>query len=383
LTYSQAEEYIWSSTDGKDSRGDLEGFRLLLEKLGNPQKRLKYAHVAGTNGKGSTCAFIFGIMRAAGYHVGLYTSPHLVRTNERIRFDDMDISDADFARLTTKVRDALEVLGQSLPIFMLLTAVAFLYFSERKPKIVILEVGLGGRLDATNIIDLAEVTVITRIGLDHTELLGNTLAEIAREKAGIIKPGSVVVLTRQEPEVEAVIIETAQRVGAFVRKAKSPSPMPQLGLKGMYQGENAATAIEAGYVLHERGFQVSEIDILNGLYNARWPGRFEVLQMSPYVILDGAHNQNGVEALAKSLTSVFGDKKIHFIFNARKDKDHTAMLDVIRPIAASISIDVPASTALAEIMPTLAPDDVLCVLGTLYQIGEVHQFFDDRGGQNV
>jgi dihydrofolate synthase/folylpolyglutamate synthase len=378
LTYSQADEYIWSLTDGKDSRGDLDGFSRLLDYLGNPHKGLKYAHIAGTNGKGSTAAFIFSIMRAAGYHVGLYTSPHLVRTNERIRFDDTDISDSDFARLTTKVRAALDAIDLKLPIFMVLTAVAFLYFSERKPKIVILEVGLGGRLDATNIIDLAEVTVITRIGFDHTELLGNTLAEIAREKSGIIKPGSVVVVANQEPEAEAVILAEAQRIGAFVRKAKSPAPMPQLGLKGMFQGENAAAAIEAGYVLHERGFQVSENDILNGLYSAKWPGRFEVLRMSPYVILDGAHNQNGVEALAKSLTAVFGEKKIHFIFNARKDKDRTAMLNAIQPIAASISIDIPASNALDELLPTLNSDDVVCIFGTLYQIGEVQGYFNKK-----
>ncbi|MBH2006230.1 MAG: bifunctional folylpolyglutamate synthase/dihydrofolate synthase [Myxococcaceae bacterium] len=265
--------------------------RLLLSRVGNPHRGFSSLHVAGTNGKGSTCAFAFSILREQGYKVGLYTSPHLACARERIAMNGCMISEADFARLQA-------ILPQGGTFFERLTVMAFLYFAEQKVDMAVIEVGLGGRLDATNVLTPLAVG-ISRIGLDHQEWLGDNLLEIAAEKAGILKPGVPACWSPQEPEVDAVFC----RMGGS-NAYQSIEPSWELGLKGSFQSQNASLAVS---LIRSAGIDVSSRAIQDGLRKTRWPCRYEWISENPKVLIDGAHNPDGTQTLIDSLREDLGD----------------------------------------------------------------------------
>ena len=334
----------------RDVRLGLHRTEELLERLGRPQDRLRIVHVAGTNGKGSTCAFTAGILQAAGYKVGLFTSPYVLRFNERIQVNREDISDEDLLAVALEVREAAERMDEQPTAFELITAAALLHFAQVGCTAVVLEVGLGGRLDSTNVV-VPEVCAITSIALDHTHVLGDTIAKIAHEKAGIIKAGIPVVSYKQKPEAEAVIMQRAREVGApvsvprFGRIHAHAEGLHQvfsydgftdvrLKLAGTYQPNNAVMAIEIARVLRGRGFEISDEAIKAGLEATVWQGRFEVVRDNPTVIVDGGHNEQGANVLAASLREYFPQGGVTFVMNVLRDKNYRAMIDATLPLAA-------------------------------------------------
>lgn len=349
------------------SRLGLERIRELLERLGRPQDRLKFVHVAGTNGKGSTCAYLASILGAAGHRTGMFTSPYIERFEERIRVDGVMISPDELRDVTLAVREHAEAMaeetGDHPTEFELMTAVALEHFARCGCDIVVLEVGLGGRLDSTNVIDAPEVCVIARIGLDHTALLGNTLAAIAGEKAGIIKEGSAVVSWPQESEAMAVIEHAAAEHGCELRMPDfaqleegavkwedGASPFRpfsykewadlRTGILGSYQPQNATVALEAVDVLRGRGWRIPDEAVRAGVAQTRWPGRFEIVEggSSPdgfAIVVDGGHNPQGARALADSLAEVFPGRKPVFVIGVLEDKDYPRMLEDVLPLGSA------------------------------------------------
>ena len=349
------------------SRLGLERIRELLERLGRPQDRLKFVHVAGTNGKGSICAYLASILSAAGHRTGMFTSPYIERFEERIRVDGAMISPDELRDVTLAVREHAEAMaeetGDHPTEFELMTAVALEHFARCGCDIVVLEVGLGGRLDSTNVIDAPEACVIARIGLDHTALLGNTLAAIAGEKAGIIKEGSAVVSWPQEPEAMAVIEHAAAEHGCELRVPDfaqleegavkwedGASPFRpfsykewadlRTGILGSYQPQNATVALEAVDVLRGRGWRIPDEAVRAGVAQTRWPGRFEIVEggSSPdgfATVVDGGHNPQGARALADSLAEVFPGRKPVFVIGVLEDKDYPRMLEDVLPLGSA------------------------------------------------
>lgn len=349
------------------SRLGLERIRELLERLGRPQDRLKFVHVAGTNGKGSICAYLASILGAAGYRTGMFTSPYIERFEERIRVDGVMISPDELRDVTLAVREHAEAMaeetGDHPTEFELMTAVTLEHFARCGCDIVVLEVGLGGRLDSTNVIDAPEACVIARIGLDHTALLGNTLAAIAGEKAGIIKEGSAVVSWPQEPEAMAVIEHAAAEHGCELRMPDfaqleegavkwedGASPFRpfsykewadlRTGILGSYQPQNATVALEAVDVLRGRGWRIPDEAVRVGVARTRWPGRFEIVEggSSPdgfAIVVDGGHNPQGARALADSLAEVFPGRKPVFVIGVLEDKDYPRMLEDVLPLGSA------------------------------------------------
>ena len=407
-------------------RPGLERITELLERMGRPQDRLKFVHVAGTNGKGSTCAYIASILQEGGYRTGLFTSPYIIEFEERIRVNGENIPSDALRDITLFVREhseaMAEISGEHPTEFELMTAVAFEHFARSECDIVVCEVGLGGRLDSTNIIDPPEACVITRIGLDHTEFLGDTPAKVAAEKAGIIKPGSAVVSWPQEDEgALQAIVDAAKRCGANV-------VVPDMGLLkvggvsaegirsftyggesfttkllGSYQPSNAALAIETARQLRERGWKLTNDVIERGVANTSWPGRFEVVSDDmPVVVVDGGHNPQGAEVLADSLRDVFDGRRIVFLMSVLADKDYPAMIEQVAPLgvawvcvtspnaARALSADDLASeirkhvdasvvietadgfaSAMKRAREIAGSDGVVCAFGSLYSIAEI------------
>lgn len=349
------------------SRLGLERIRELLERLGRPQDRLKFVHVAGTNGKGSICAYLASILSAAGHRTGMFTSPYIERFEERIRVDGAMISPDELRDVTLAVREHAEAMaeetGDHPTEFELMTAVALEHFARCGCDIVVLEVGLGGRLDSTNVIDAPEACVIARIGLDHTALLGNTLAAIAGEKAGIVKEGSAVVSWPQEPEAMAVIEHAAAEHGCelrvpdfaqleegAIRWEDGASPFRSFsykewadlrtGILGSYQPQNATVALEVVDVLRGRGWHIPDEAVRAGVAQTRWPGRFEIVEggSSPdgfAIVVDGGHNPQGARALADSLAEVFPGCKPVFVIGVLEDKDYPRMLEDVLPLGSA------------------------------------------------
>ena len=349
------------------SRLGLDRIRELLERLGRPQDRLKFVHVAGTNGKGSTCAYLASILSAAGHRTGMFTSPYIERFEERIRVDGVMISPDELRDVTLAVREHAEAMaeetGDHPTEFELMTAVALEHFARCGCDIVVLEVGLGGRLDSTNVIDAPEACVIARIGLDHTALLGNTLAAIAGEKAGIIKEGSAVVSWPQEPEAMAVIEHAAAEHGCELRMPDfaqleegavkwedGASPFRpfsykewadlRTGILGSYQPQNATVALEVVDVLRGRGWRIPDEAVRAGVAQTRWPGRFEIVEggSSPdgfAIVVDGGHNPQGARALADSLAEVFPGRRSVFVIGVLEDKDYPRMLEDVLPLGSA------------------------------------------------
>ncbi|MGQ9497902.1 MAG: bifunctional folylpolyglutamate synthase/dihydrofolate synthase [Desulfotomaculales bacterium] len=401
----------------------LERVRELLAHVGNPQDNLRAAHIAGTNGKGSTAAMLASILTAAGYRTGLYTSPHLQRHAERFVVDGEPITDERLAALMEsflpRVR-AFVAEGEPRPTeFELLTALAFLYFREARVDIAVVETGLGGRLDATNII-VPEVAVITNVSLDHTAYLGDSVASVAREKAGIIKPG-VPVVTAAEGAALGVIRHRCETLGAplyvvgkdiacwgesagltgqriTVRGLKQTYANLTIPLLGAHQRLNAACAVAAVEVLAERGFRITGEDITRGLAAVRWPGRCEVVRSSPLVLLDGAHNPAGAAALARFLRAHLSGRKITLILGILDDKDREGIVRTLVPLAGKVIVTRPSDTraagwrrvavearkhiaavreeedagaAVKEALAGAGADDVILVTGSLYLVGAV------------
>lgn len=349
------------------SRLGLERIHELLERLGRPQDRLKFVHVAGTNGKGSICAYLASILGAAGHRTGMFTSPYIERFEERIRVDGVMISPDELRDVTLAVREHAEAMaeetGDHPTEFELMTAVALEHFARCGCDIVVLEVGLGGRLDSTNVIDAPEACVIARIGLDHTALLGNTLAAIAGEKAGIVKEGSAVVSWPQEPEAMAVIEHAAAEHGCelrvpdfaqleegAIRWEDGASPFRSFsykewadlrtGILGSYQPQNATVALEVVDVLRGRGWRIPDEAVRAGVAQTRWPGRFEIVEggSSPdgfAIVVDGGHNPQGARALADSLAEVFPGRKPVFVIGVLEDKDYPRMLEDVLPLGSA------------------------------------------------
>ena len=364
MTYEEALEYIHSVCWQKNVPG-LARIGELLGKLGEPQKALRFIHVAGTNGKGSTCAMLAYVLGAAGYRVGLYTSPFIVRFNERMQIDGVQIPDGELAEITEYVKPFAEGMAEKPTEFELITAIAMVYFARHACDYVVLEVGMGGRLDPTNIIEAENVavSVITGIAMDHTAFLGDTDVKIAAEKAGIIKKGvpavfggaHVPVGAKADCEVDpqacaAVIKAKAGEMGApysesrpeALRNVKSDifGSRFDLGeykdmfipLAGVYQPYNAATVLAVLEILKEQGAKLTEKAVRDGLAAVKWPGRFEILCREPLVISDGGHNPEGIDAAVESAKTYFGEK-IQLISGVMADKDYAHMAGRMSEVA--------------------------------------------------
>lgn len=347
-------EYIthhsWSQ-----SRLGLGRIARLCALLGNPQDKLRFIHVAGTNGKSSVCSLFAGVFAAAGVRTGLFTSPYINRFNERMQVDGVEITDEEIAELTAYVRGFAEQMEDHPTEFELITAIAFEWFLRKGCRLVVLEVGLGGRLDATNVIGTPELAVITTIDWDHTEQLGNSLPAIAAEKAGIIKAGGQVLLYPQPPKVEAVFEAACASRGARLAKADLTGLVPEehdlagqrfsygahrhldIQLLGPYQCSNAALVICGVELMGRMGWPVSEQQLRAGLAGVRWPARFEVVRAEkPAVIVDGGHNPQCVRELVKSLEAYFPGQKVVFIAGVMADKDYEAMFKLVLPVAERV-----------------------------------------------
>lgn len=364
---------LWTPQNQKPRRKfDLEHMRVLTQALGHPERRFPSVIVAGTNGKGSTAATLASILSKSGYRTGLYTSPHLIRVNERIAIDGQPISDPEFAEIHSRIETtsreltASGKLDQHPSFFETLTAMAFEYFASAGIEIAVLEVGIGGRLDATNVAEPL-LSVITDISLDHTEWLGNTLTEIAREKAGILRPKGVLVTLPQFPEVNDALGERVRDLAARVVNASAYVPpvtpasedfssesegtphnrywLDVLGekiqvdspLAGRHQLRNVALAIAAAVELkQEFGYEISAQDIATGTANTSWPGRFHVIPGSPKIVLDVAHNPAGAWALRSTLSARYDGRALTIIFGAMRDKDIREIAEILFPLADEV-----------------------------------------------
>ncbi len=326
----------------------LENTRRLLAACGQPQEKLRFLHVAGTNGKGSTCAMMDSILRAADHRTALYTSPHLVDFRERIQVDGQMIPESSVAEGLTLLRDASEGWEQAPTFFELATVLAAWWFARQEAEFVVWETGMGGRLDATNAVTPL-VSVIMPVGLDHQAWLGETIALIAAEKAGIIKPGIPVVSAPQAGEVRAVLEAKAVEVGAQVGFVGVPWEAGPVGLAGAHQRWNAAVAIAA---LRVAGVEVGEEAIRSGLARVKWPGRFQ--RAGAALVVDGAHNPSATEVLVATWREVFGKVKARLVFGVLSDKDASALLHVLRAIADEVWL-VPVAGARGASVDELRP----------------------------
>ncbi len=423
MNYEEALHYIHGTLKFGSKLG-LHNITCLLDLMENPHKKLKYVHVAGTNGKGSTTAFISSILVESGYTVGIFTSPYLQRFTERIKVNQDEISPEDLARITAFVKNKVDIMlenGQNHPTeFEIVTAIAFQYYYEMHCDIVVLEVGLGGRFDSTNVIESPEAAVITTISYDHMNILGDTLPKIAYEKAGIIKEKCDVLLYPQAPEVEEVFEavckeKEARLTPVDLRGIKSGSfsihgqafdykeyRELEISLLGEHQIKNAVMAINTVLLLKAKGYNIPEGAIREGLRKAKWPGRLEVVSANPLVLIDGAHNTEGAKVMASALQKYFPDKKKIFIFGVLKDKDYKSLVEAIAPLAHGFIAVTPNSEralpaheleaflkkycenvsrndtikeAVAKAMESWTPDQLICAFGSLYYIGEVREIF--------
>lgn len=414
----------------------LDEMRVLVEALGHPERRFASVLIAGTNGKGSTAATLASILHAAGYRTGLYTSPHLVRVNERIRLDGEPISDVEFAEIYHRVEEVTsqQLAGIALPhhpsFFEVLTAMAFEYFASAGVQVAVLEVGMGGRLDATNVVEPC-VSVITDIALDHQKFLGSTIGEIAREKAGIMRRNGVLVTLPQHPAANDVIGNTAMELGtravSAVPYVPPVSPNAELGsryaltvldreitvespLVGRHQLRNVALAIAAAVELRDCGFPVTPQAIEQGIRNTRWPGRFQILRAGtngPTYVLDVAHNPAGAWALRAALSQYFEDRRLILIFGAMRDKAVSEMAEVLFPLAerviatqtsshnpraatpeeirdaaartgSDIQCAANVAAALQRAQQLATKNDVIVITGSIYIVGEAMEQLSPR-----
>ena len=349
MSYADALAYI-HRINWEFCKPGLERVGELCEKLGNPQDRLCFVHVAGTNGKGSFCAMLASVLQAAGYKTGLYTSPYIVRFNERMMIDGNMIGDDELAQLTSEVQPVADAMAEPPTEFELITAIAFLWFARHGCRIVVLECGMGGRLDATNLIRTPLLSVITGIALDHTKYLGNTVEAIAGEKAGIIKHGVPVLYGGSDSAAAAVIAQKAAESGsAFYRTDLEKICVRNMSLDGTvfsfdgydnlflpllgdYQPQNAANVLMAVEILRKEHFLISDDAVRNGVSSTVWHARFECLARDPIVIADGAHNPQGIAAAVRSIRRYFGENKVLMLGGVMADKDHKDMVAALAPV---------------------------------------------------
>jgi dihydrofolate synthase/folylpolyglutamate synthase len=429
MNYAAALDFLLSRTDYERypgfnyaSRFDLRRMYDLLLRLGNPHMSAKSVHIAGSKGKGSTSAMIAAGLRAAGYEVGLYTSPHLITLRERIQVDGKPILKSELGSVVARIKPHVEAVDRDgtygeLSTFELLTAAAFVYFQQRRVDYQVLEVGLGGRLDATNVVN-PEICVITSISFDHTEVLGDTLAKIATEKAGIIKQGCTVVSAPQSEEAASVISKTCLAKNAGLISVGNDVTWREIGsnlfgqslevrgrkgtyrltipLLGAHQLENAATAVAT---LETLG--LSKISIEKGLANTRWPGRLQVLGRRPLLVVDGAHNRDSARKLKDALRQYFQFDNLVFIIGTSADKDVSGIVSELAPMADRVIVtrsrhpratrpEVLASEfarlgreaevvgnvaeAVAEARRKAGGKDLICATGSLFLVAEVIEY---------
>jgi len=414
---------------------DLDRMRTLLRKLGNPQEKFKSIHVAGTKGKGSTCAMIASMLQATGYKVGLYTSPHLVDIRERIQIDGHMIPHAELARIIRQIQPIANRMRPMPTYFDVLTAAAFKYFANHQIDVAVVETGLGGRLDSTNVIK-PEITAITSISKDHMAQLGNTLAKIAEEKAGIFKKDIPALTIVQDPEVEPVLRRVAEKVGApfdvagrsieFSYRFESSRMLGPhnrvclttpdsryehlaVPLIGEHQALNCGLALSVIDRLKHRGFAIDDMKVMDGLSKTKMPGRMEMLNQMPRVIVDGAHNAASIDAMMRAIGQYIPYDSMVVIFGCCADKDVAGMLEritsgadkVIFTNVNNIRTADPEELAaryvelygkMAQVAPNLAgaleianravtKEDLICITGSFYLVGEAKKYFASKAAQ--
>jgi dihydrofolate synthase/folylpolyglutamate synthase len=430
VTYKEARVYLDRVSKYGSVLG-LDTIRELLYELGDPQEDLPFIHIAGTNGKGSILAYTSTILKEAGYRTGRYVSPTVVSYLERIQVDGEPISEEAFARITEIVQKAIarmEAAGKRSPtVFEIETAIAFLYFKECGCNIVVLECGLGGSQDATNIITTTVCAAFATVSLDHLGILGNNLSEIAIVKSGIIKEGAVVVSSRQEPEVEKILRERAKKCGCPIRFSDKHKLTVQsedytgqtlsygditnflCPLPGRWQQENVMTAIEIIKAIEARGFSVPEDAIKRGIEKTEWPGRFTCLCREPLFFIDGAHNEDAARRLRESVETYFPGKRFFYIIGVFKDKEYEKIARIMAPLAKSVhTVSLPdkvrtlpagelaevmrrycsedttiqsersVSDAVSNIWKEVQPGDVIFAFGSLSYLGNVMEAVKER-----
>ena len=422
MNVNEAIEYI-HSVFWKGSIPGLSRTQELLRKMGNPEKKLKFVHIAGTNGKGSTAAMTASILQQAGYTVGLYTSPYIYRFHERMQVNGVEISDEELVEVTEFVKPFADSMAESPTEFELVCGIAFEYFLRKNCDIVVLEVGMGGAFDATNVIECPEVAVITNIGLDHTEVLGDTLEKIAETKAGIFKEGGNAVIYRGTPGVEKVFETICAQRNVSLKKADfdglnlishglegqvfdcGARKQLQLPLLGVHQLKNAAVVLGIMDTLQAKGWNISEDHIREGLRLTRWPGRFDIVGKDPLFIIDGGHNPQCIDALVVNIQDYLKGRRVIALTGVLADKDYGDMYKPVMPLvqefvcitppnprkleavelAAHLTAAGTKATACASIEEgvrtalTLAGNEgvVLC-FGSLYTIGSIKEALDEQ-----
>lgn len=416
MTYNEALEYI-HGISWTFCKPGLERINALCLALGNPEKDLKFIHVAGTNGKGSFCSMTESVLRKAGYKVGLYTSPFIYRFNERMRVNGEDIPDSTLAEITEYVKPFADAMEDKPTEFELITAIAFEYFKREGCDVVVLECGMGGRLDSTNVIRNPYLSVITGISLDHTAFLGDTVEKIALEKAGIIKDSAPVLFGGEDEGAKRVIAEVAKNRSSDIYFADysalkiTKSDLDgsvfdyktlqnvNISLLGLYQPRNAALVLEGIEILKKRGLNIPHEAVRDGLAEAKWRARFEIIGRDPLIIFDGAHNPEGICAAVESIKKYFGNQKLVLVSGVLKDKDYQAIADSMAEVisdAFTITPDNPRALSAKEFAEVLSGKGIkalpalgigealklgkerakklntaLCCLGSLYTYVEV------------
>lgn len=416
----------------------LHRMKSLMKRLGSPQEKLKIIHVAGTNGKGSVCSMLNSILIEAGYTVGLFTSPHLIDYNERIKVQNIPIDDRSFEKLNIQIQNICkEMVGdkeEQPTFFEYITAMAFVYFAQQNVDIVVLETGIGGTYDGTNIIKTPLVSVITSIGKDHMDMLGNTIEQITREKAGIIKENCHTVLYNSDRLVynsvkgickdkksllfscQDVLIsqEESNMTGTrfSVNDWRFTYDSIYLQLLGKYQISNAITTLMTIESLKSQGYPIPKESVYRGLENTKWPGRMEIIQKSPTIIVDGAHNEQSAKAVTATLSALTKGKKVYILIGVLKDKDYKGIIDILTPFAHTIIVTqitnkraLPAKELYNTIkdrghdgtllmleknlrnayrigQDLLQENDILCCLGSLYLVGEIKQLLKNGEEKN-
>jgi len=433
ITYTEALDYIYNLTKYGIKLG-LEKIEYLLFLLGDPHKKLKIIHIAGTNGKGSTCSLISSVLQSDGYKVGLYTSPHLVDFTERIKINSKQIDRKKVSELLERIKPYIEKVANTPSyghptFFEVITSLAFLYFFEEQIDFLVLETGLGGRLDATNICEPL-ISVITHVDYDHMDKLGNSLKEIAREKGGIIKAGGIVISSTQYNEAykeikkiakekKSLIYSTGKEINYKIVKSDIKGIIFDLKgihhnyknlhtpLLGRHQADNASTAITTVEALKNKGINISEKAIRDGLEKVKWNGRLEIIQDKPTLVLDGAHNPSGVKVARDALKEIFSYQRLILVLAIFADKDYKKMIQVLapdadliiatkakNPRAASpqaiaieaaqymgkdkiiVTEDIPQAINCA--LSNSKEDDLICIIGSLYTVGEAKGYFKSK-----
>jgi dihydrofolate synthase / folylpolyglutamate synthase len=441
MNYEAAVRYLLSlgrelaaPTQASAAKFDLENITILSERLGRPDRAYPSVHIAGTNGKGSTAAFLEAILRDAGFRTGLNTSPHLERINERIRVNGEDIGDEAFAEVLSRVQAITEELLAEGKLrahptyFECVTAMAFEYFAQQRVEFGVFEVGLGGRLDSTNIVTPV-VSIIARIDFDHENFLGHSLREIAGEKAGIIKPCVPVIVAEQRTEAKGVILSRAKEllspvidtteafriekesidnghVRAQVTEVASGWSVELApSLPGRFQLQNTLNAVTAARLLQQRGFRISDESIARGVATTVWPGRIEKIQSRPDIYLDGAHNPSAARELAHFVEETLKGRRIYLLYGALRDKAVDEVAGLLFPLAAEVVLTAPATSraisasqleeitahyanrsatiddadeAIEYVLSKATPDDVIFITGSLYLVGQLRHYLKQK-----